>query len=87
VISGIDTNHDGTWWVQEVTHKIAQSSYSMDVSLGRDAIGDDGTRPIQGSSVAFTPLNPFAYTIANAPPTILVNNRWRAAYASNVDVC
>jgi hypothetical protein len=86
VISGIDSNNDGTWWVQEVTHKIQQASYSMDVSLGRDALGNTGAWPIQGSSVVYTPSNPFAYTIANAPPTKLVNNRWRAAYASNVSI-
>lgn len=84
VISGIDASTDGTWWVQEVTHRIRAESYSLHVSLGRDAVGDTGMRPIQGSSVAFTRSNPFAYTIANAPPTTLVNNRWRAAYASNV---
>jgi phage protein D len=86
VISGIDSNNDGTWWVQEAVHTIKQPSYSIHVSLGRDATGDTGLRPTQGSSVAFTPSNPFAYTIANAPPTLLVNNRWRAAHASNVAI-
>jgi hypothetical protein len=86
VISGIDSNNDGTWWVQEVVHKIKFGSYSMDVSLGRDATGDNGLRPTQGTLVAYTPSNPFAYTIANAPPTKLINNRWRAAYASNVSI-
>lgn len=87
VISGIDSNNDGTWWVQEVVHKINFGSYAMDVSLGRDALGDNGLRPTQGVLVAYSPSNPFTYTIANAPPTKLINNRWRAAYSSNVDVC
>jgi phage protein D len=86
VISGIDSNNDGTWWVQEVTHKIKSQSYSLDVSLGRDATGDNGTYPVQGTSVVFTPINPVGYVVANIPPTKLVNNRWRAAHASNVGI-
>lgn len=86
VISGIDANNDGTWWVQEAIHKISSGVYAIDVSLGRDAKGDTGMRPVQGTSVAFSPSNPFAYTIANAPVTTLVNNRWRAAHASNVAI-
>ena len=86
VISGVDANNDGTWWVQEVVHKIRQPSYSIDVSLGRDATGDTGMRPTQATTVSFSPSNPFAYVIANAPPTVLVNNRWRAGFASNVSV-
>lgn len=86
VISGIDSKNDGTWWVQEAVHNIRKAGYTIDVSLGRDATGDSGLRPIQGSSVAFSPSNPFAYSVANAPPTTLVNNRWRAAHSSNVAV-
>jgi hypothetical protein len=87
VISGIDAVNDGIWWVQCVVHKIESWSYSLDLSLGRDSTGDKGVRAIQGTAVAFSPTNPFAYSISNAPPTTLVNNRWRAAYASNIDVC
>jgi hypothetical protein len=58
----------------------------MDVSLGRDSLGDTGLRPVQGTSVVLTPSNPFAYTIANAPSTVLVNQRWRAAHQSGVSV-
>lgn len=86
VLSGIDSNSDGTWWVQEVTHNIGQPGYFMEVSIGRDSRGDSGLRPTTGTSVAFTPQNPFAYTVANAPPTKLVNQRWRAAYQSNVGI-
>ena len=86
VISGIDAVNDGTWWVQEAIHNITAASYSIDVSLGSDSVGDNGMRPIQGTAVAFSPGNPFAYTIANAPPTVLVNNRWRAAHASSVSL-
>lgn len=84
VISGIDTNSDGVWWVQEVSHNILNESYSLEVCLGRDSKGDSGLRPSQGTSIAFTPRNPLSYSIANAPPTRLVTNRWRAAYQSNV---
>lgn len=87
VLEGIDTNQDGVWWVQEVVHKISTDGYSMDVCLGRDSLGDTGHRPIQGTAVAYTPQNPYAYTIANAPATRLINRRWRAATQSNVDVC
>jgi hypothetical protein len=86
MIRGIDTNQDGVWWVQEVTHKILSQGYSMDLCLGRDSLGDNGTRPVQATAVAYTPQNPFAYTIANVPVTKLVNNRWRAAFQSNVDI-
>jgi hypothetical protein len=86
VISGIDSNQDGMWWVQEVTHKILSEGYSMDVCLGRDSLGDSGQRPIQGSAVAYTPQNPYAYSIVNAPATQLLNKRWRAATMSNVNV-
>lgn len=86
VIAGIDAASDGTWWVQEAVHTIKQPSYSIHVSLGRDATGSTGLMPVQGTSVAFSPSNPFAYTISNAPVTVLVNNRWRAAHASNVAI-
>jgi len=86
VITGIDTNQDGMWWVQEVTHKIGSEGYSMDVCLGRDSLGDSGQRPVHGTAVAYTPKNPFAYAITNAPATRLLNRRWRAATQSNVDV-
>jgi len=79
LIRGIDSNNDGVWWVQEVTHKIKMPSYSMEVCLGRDSLGDSGTRPIQTTGVAYSANNPFVYAAHNAPPTILVNNRWRAA--------
>ena len=86
LISGIDANQDGMWWVQEVTHKIESTGYSMDVCLGRDSLGDGGQRPTQGSAVAYAPNNPFNYTAANVPPTILVNNKWRARNSFNAYV-
>jgi phage protein D len=86
VLYGIDSTSDGTWWVQEAVHTIKTPSYSIHVSLGRDATGNTGLLPTLGSSVTYSPSNPFSYTLANAPPTVLVNNRWRAAYASNVSV-
>jgi len=87
IIKGIDSNQDGVWWVQEVTHKILSQGYSMDVSLGRDSLGDNGLRPVQQTKVAYTPNNPFSYSISNLPETKLINNRWRAAYQFNVDIC
>lgn len=86
VLNGIDSNNDGTWWVMDVTHKISSVGYSMDVCLGRDSKGDSGMRPIQGTTVAFSPMNPLSYAVINAPPTKLVNNRWRAANQFNVNV-
>jgi len=77
-IDGVDAANDGTWWVREVCHRIDSSNYAMDVLLGRDAIGSTGKQPIQGLMVAYSPQNPYSYTAANVPPTILVNNRWRA---------
>jgi len=87
IIKGIDSNQDGAWWVMEVTHKIVSQGYSMDVMLGCDSLGDSGVRPVQTTKAAYTPQNPFAYTIANVPETKLINNRWRAAHQSNVDIC
>jgi len=86
ILTGIDSNQDGMWWVQEVTHKILSQGYSMDVCLGRDSLGDSGKRPIQGTTVAYQPNNPFVYAMTNTPATVLVNNRWRAANQFNVYV-
>jgi phage protein D len=86
VLNGIDSVNDGVWWVQEVIHKISTVGYSMDVTLGRDSKGDSGMRPINGTAVGFAPSNPLAYTVVNAPPTKLVNNRWRASHQFNVNV-
>jgi hypothetical protein len=86
VLQGIDTSHDGMWWVQEVTHKILSEGYAMDVCLGRDSLGDTGRLPTQAPGVAYSPQNPFAYSIINAPATRLINRRWRAASQSNFDV-
>jgi hypothetical protein len=86
VLTGIDSNQDGVWWVQEVTHKFLSQGYSMDVSLGRDSLGDSGLRPIQTTATAYTPSNPFAYAATNNPPTVLIANRWRAASQFNVYV-
>ena len=79
VLSGIDGNNDGMWWVQEVTHKITANNYSMDVSIGRDALGDNGVRPVQTTGTVYTPSNPFTYSFTNAPPTVMYANRWRAS--------
>jgi phage protein D len=86
VIMGIDSNNDGVWWCQEVCHKIESQGYSMDVVLGRDSIGDNGVRPIQATGVAYAKGNPFPYSSTNAPKTILVKNRWRAATSFQVNV-
>lgn len=86
VLNGIDSNNDGVWWVMEVVHKIATTGYSMDVCLGRDSKGDSGMRPAQTPAVAFSPMNPLAYAVTNAPLTKLVNNRWRASNQFNVSV-
>jgi phage protein D len=86
VLNGIDSNNDGVWWVEEVTHKISSVGYSMDVCLGRDSKGDNGMRPVQAPVVAFSPRNPLSYAVKNAPPTTLVNNRWRAGSQFNVNV-
>jgi hypothetical protein len=58
----------------------------MDVCLGRDSLGDNGTRPIQGTAVAYTPNNPFVYIANNNPTTVLLRNRWRAQNQMNVYV-
>jgi phage protein D len=86
ILNGIDSNNDGIWWVQEVTHKFSTPGYTMDVCLGRDSLGDNGTRPIQGTAVAYTPNNPFVYIANNNPPTVLLRNRWRAQNQMNVYV-
>jgi hypothetical protein len=86
ILNGIDSNNDGIWWVHEVTHKISTVGYSMDVVLGRDSKGDNGMRPVQTPGVAFSPRNPLSYAVGNPPPTKLVNNRWRAAFSSNVNI-
>jgi phage protein D len=86
VLLGIDSNNDGMWWVQEVTHKFSSPGYSMDVSLGRDSKGNSGLLPIQGTSIAYSPTNPYAYAVVNAPPSRLVSQRWRAANQFNVSV-
>jgi hypothetical protein len=84
VISGIDTVNDGVWWVREVVHCISSVSYTMDVCLGRDSKGDSTLRPYLGAAVAYSPQNPIAYAVANAPITRLVNNRWHSSYQGNV---
>lgn len=84
VLSGIDNNSDGVWWVEEVVHKIRVPGYTMDVLMGRDGIGDTGMRPVQQNGVAYSAANPFAYALSHLPPTILVNQRWRSASQFNV---
>lgn len=86
VLNGIDADNDGVWWVHEVVHKISTVGYSMDTVLGRDSKGDSGMRPVQTPGVAFSPQNPLPYAVGNPPPTKLVNNRWRAAFSSNVNI-
>jgi phage protein D len=86
VLNGIDANNDGVWWVMEVTHRISSVGYSMDVCLGRDSKGDNGMRPVQSAAAAYTPQNPMSYAVKNAPPTRLVNNRWRAGNQFNVNI-
>ena len=86
VLTGLDAKDNGVWWVQEVTHEIKVNSYIMMVQLGRDSSGDSGARPVTSKAVAFDEGDPFAYALANIPPTTLVNNRWRSAYQSNTQV-
>jgi hypothetical protein len=86
VLAGLDDNENGVWWVQEVEHVIKAAGYFMDVSLGRDSVGDTGLRPNQYNGVAYSPSNPFTYAIHSAPPTVLVQQRWRSANQFNVFV-
>lgn len=86
VLQGIDTNHNGMWWVQEVTHKFDSTAYSMDVCLGRDSLGDNGTRPVHTTGMAYSPANPSNYSLTNVPATVMINKRWRAATQLNTYV-
>lgn len=86
VLLGLDNNESGVWWVQEVKHKIKTTGYSMDVSLGRDSLGDSGLRPTGANAVAYSASNPFAYAIHSAPNSVLIRGRWRSASQYNVYV-
>lgn len=84
VLTGLDTNSNGVWWVQEVTHTIKSFGYWMDVTLGRDSTGDTGLRPIALSGVAYMSSNPFSYAVSNAPAPILIKGRWQSPFQFNV---
>jgi phage protein D len=86
VLTGLDTNNNGVWWVQEVTHAIKSFGYWMDVTLGRDSTGDTGLRPVSLSGVAYTTSNPFSYAVSNAPVPVLIKGRWQSPNQFNVIV-
>jgi phage protein D len=86
VLTGLDTNSNGVWWVQEVTHTIKSYGYWMDVTLGRDSTGDSGLRPVALSGVAYMTSNPFSYAVSNAPAPILIKGRWQSPNQFNVFV-
>jgi hypothetical protein len=86
VITGISAKDDGVWWVHEVRHKISSPGYSMDVKLGRDSSFDNNVRPTLVTTTGFTQVNPFAVSLSQIPPTILVGQLWRAKYQANIEV-
>jgi phage protein D len=74
-LTGINPLDNGVWWVEEAVHRFTYTTYSTDVSLGRDSTKDRGLRPIS---------TPYARRSFTAPPTVLIKNRWRAAHQSAI---
>jgi hypothetical protein len=84
VLEGLNKASAGVWYVEEVVHNIRYGLYTMDLVLGRDAIGDNGVRPTYPSFTAWDIADLNSLLAQNVPPTVLVANRWRASYGTPV---
>jgi phage protein D len=77
--SGIGSTNSGAWYVQEAHHKITNSNYTMDLVLGRDAIGNNGLTPTQNANIVSALGSSFSQELNNIPQSVLVSGVWRAA--------
>lgn len=72
-IIGSGKTTDGCWSIFEATHTISGGSHLSTLTLRRPQTEDDGVRPDTLRRVD---------TRQNTPATLLLNNRWRAAWAA-----
>ncbi len=85
LLLGLDAQSNGVWLVLEVTHKLSYNSYTMDLVLGRDSLGDNKARPRSGNQVVWSKNDPYGLGPNQAPPpTLLVNGQWRAAFRQDL---
>lgn len=78
-LTGLGTTNSGAWYVQEAVHTVTNTNYVINVTLGRDAINDNGLVPTQNSSVYINLANRYSLELSQIPKTILVQGVWRAA--------
>lgn len=81
---GVGVRERGYWYVQAVAHEVKGDAFRSVLSLGRDSQWDSFDRP-EGPRRrrVIRPRNdPFGVQKGEQPPTLLVNNIWRAAYAA-----
>lgn len=84
---GLGSKNNGLWYVQRAEHEVSGGTYSLHLSLGRDARWDTGFRPnLQKRRVIQPRATAFGDTVAETPPTVLVGGAWRAAYGAQVAV-
>jgi hypothetical protein len=83
LLLGLGSLNSGVWFVEEVTHRFSFGVYSLDLQLGRDSSGDGGQRASHPPHISWHQGDPLSMQTSTIPPTVLVNNQWRAAWQLN----
>lgn len=83
LLSNVDDNYIGLWFVKKVTHILNQREYFMELDLGRDGIGSTVTIPdARARRVVATRANPQGRPKSAYPPTLMVNGQWRSQWST-----
>jgi phage protein D len=78
VLLGLGSKNSGVWYVEEVVHNLKLGKYTMDLTLGRDALGDTGHRS-RPSGIAWQVTDRVGLP-STPPSTVFVNGQWRASW-------
>lgn len=82
VFEGLGRRDSGLWQALTVKHCVRKNLFMTELELGRDSDYDNGNRPGPPANIIRPHLDPYATTIFNVvPPVVLVNGRWRSAWS------
>lgn len=83
LLSGVNAQYEGTWFVHKATHRLVPTEYTMELELGRDAFGSTGNVPDPRARRIVADRNtPTGRPKSAYPPSVLVGGQWRAQWSS-----
>lgn len=83
LLGTVDADYRGLWFVHKVTHIMSGGDYTMELELGKDALGSSLEIPdARARRVLVTRNNPQGRPKVVYPPTILSGTQWQAQWSA-----